>query len=277
MIIKNLSVLTGVKQNRISDIIGKVNCIVFTPDDISIVKDGPDQRRRFLDMMISSLKPNYIHLMSEYKKVLEQRNNYLKQIKELSKPEDMLDIWDEQISDLSYKIYTYRNEYVNKIKEKIETIHNNITKNAKDEEIIKLKYISTGDSKEKYLENIKKARKTDINRGFSSIGIHRDDLIIYINHKPVGRFGSQGQQRTVILSLKLAELEVVTEEIGDSPILLLDDFMSELDSKRRRVLLEKIKNNQVIITCTDDIDINSNKKKTLYVENRYLYRKIIKF
>ena len=138
--------------------------------------------------MISSLKPSYIQLLNDYKKVLEQRNNYLKQIKELNKPEEMLDVWDEQLSDLSFKIYKYRNEYVDKLKEKIETIHKNITKSAKEEELIKIKYISTGDSKERYLENIKKARNTDINRGFSSIGIHRDDLIIYVNHKPVRTF-----------------------------------------------------------------------------------------
>ena len=182
----------------------------------------------------------------------------------------MLDIWDEQLSDLSSKIYKYRNEYINKIKEKIEDIHKNITSdNENNSEIIKIKYISTGDTKEKYLENIRKARKIDIQRGYTSVGIHRDDIIFYINHKPIARFGSQGQQRTAILSLKLSELKIVSEEIGDCPILLLDDFMSELDSKRRKILLEKIKDNQVIITCTDMIDFeNSKNKKFFFVENR---------
>ena len=179
----------------------------------------------------------------------------------------MLDIWDEQIASLASKIYQYRNEYVDKLKNKIDVIHKMITNCGKEPEELKLKYISTGDTKERYLENLQKSRKIDIQRGYTSVGIHRDDIIIYLNHKPAGVFGSQGQQRTIVLSLKLSELQIVTDEIGDSPVFLLDDFMSELDSKRRRILLEKIKDNQVIITCTDKIEIDSNSKKIFFVEN----------
>ena len=183
----------------------------------------------------------------------------------------MLDIWDEQLASFCEKIYNYRNEYVEKIKKYIEDIHKLIT-NYNGEEIIKLKYISTGDTKEKFLENLKKSRSVDISKGYTSIGIHRDDIIIYINHKPVKKFASQGQKRTAVLSLKLSELKIVSEEIGDSPILLLDDFMSELDKKRRTILLENIKDNQVIITCTDKIDFEDNKnKKFLFVKNRENY------
>ena len=261
--------LIGVKQNKISDIIGKINCIIFTPEDISIIKDGHDQRRKFIDMMISGLRPNYIKLLNDYKSVLEQRNNYLKQISNDNKPIAMLDIWDEQLAVLCSKIYEYRNEYVDKLKSKIEVIHSTITNSGKVQELLNLKYISTGDTKEKFLENIEKSRNIDINRGYTSVGIHRDDIIIYINHKPVARFGSQGQQRTSVLSLKLSELQVVSEEIGDMPILLLDDFMSELDEKRRTILLENIKDNQVIITCTDRIELKESKnKKIFFVENR---------
>ena len=261
--------VNGVKQNKISDIIGKINCIIFTPDDMSIIKDGPDKRRKFIDMMISSLRPNYIQLLNDYRSVVEQRNNYLKQILNDNKPENMLEIWDEQLSELASKIYEYRLEYTDKIKEKIEKIHDMITNTGEETEIIKMKYISTGDTKEKYLENLHKARKIDIQRGFTSIGIHRDDIIFYINHKLAEKFGSQGQKRTLILSLKLSELQIVSEEIGDSPILLLDDFMSELDEKRRNILLEKIKDYQVIITCTDKIDfVDSKNKKIFLVEKR---------
>jgi DNA replication and repair protein RecF len=259
--------INGVKQSKISDIIGKVNCIIFTPDDIDIVKGGPDKRRKFIDMMISSLRPSYMHLLNEYKKVIEQRNNYLKQILKDGKPQDMLDIWDEQLAELSFKIYNYRNNYVEKIKEKIDSIHKTITNCGNQSELLKIKYISTGNSKESFFENIIKSRNIDIQRGYTGVGVHRDDIIIYINHKPVSVFGSQGQQRTTVLSLKLAELKIVTDEIGDSPILLLDDFMSELDEKRRMILLEKIKENQVIITCTDKIDIESKSKKVYFVEN----------
>lgn len=261
---KKIFYINEIKQNKISDIIGKINVVIFTPDDIEILKDGPQKRRKFLDMMISSLKPNYIYILNKYNKALEQRNNYLKQIRTENKEESLLDIWDEQLSELSFKIYEYRNYFINKISESIKDIHNSITKS--EQEDIKIKYISNGDSKEKFIENLKKTRKIDIKRGFTATGIHKDDFIIYINGKQVSIFGSQGQQRTVILTLKLCELKIVKEEIEDFPILLLDDFMSELDENRRKSFLENIKGNQVIITCTDKIEIE-NDSKLYFVEN----------
>ena len=259
--------INGIKQNKISDIIGKINVIIFTPDDINIIKGGPQRRRKFIDMMISSLRPNYLHLLNTYNKALEQRNNYLKQIKNENKSQDLLDIWDEQLAELDYKIYEYRENYIKKIYEKIKDIHNLITKSGNLTEELKLKYISTGTTQEQFLENLRKSRKIDINRGFTGVGVHRDDIVFYINKKPVSVFGSQGQQRTVVLSLKLAELNVVSEELGDTPILLLDDFMSELDEKRRKVFLEKIKDNQVILTCTDYFKIDSKNQRIYHVEN----------
>ncbi len=215
-------------------------------------------------MMISSLKPNYIHLLNNYNKILEQRNNYLRQIKYEEKDEKILDIWDEQLAEYSFKIYEYRKKYIEKFSEKIENIHNLITKSGKEE--IKIKYISNSKDKESFLENLKKSRKIDISRGFTATGIHRDDFIIYINNRQVSIFGSQGQQRTTILTLKLCELQIVKEEIGETPILLLDDFMSELDEDRRKSFLENIRGNQVIITCTDKIKIE-NESSTFFVEN----------
>ena len=252
-----------IKQNKISDIIGKINVVIFTPDDIEIIKDGPQKRRRFLDMMISSLRPNYIHLLNSYNKILEQRNNYLRQIKLENKDPNMLDIWDLQLSEYSYKIYTYRKYFIDKFSEKIEDIHNLITKSGKED--IKIKYISNSDNQKSFLENLKKSRAIDIKRGYTATGIHRDDFIIYINNRQVSIFGSQGQQRTAILTLKLCELNIVKEEIGETPILLLDDFMSELDEKRRKNFLENIKGNQVILTCTDRINIDNN-NSIFYVE-----------
>ena len=254
----------GVKQNKISYIIAKINVFIFTPDDIEIIKDGPQKRRRFLDMMISSLRPNYLHLLNNYNKTLEQRNNYLRQIKMENKNPSMLDIWDEQLADYSFKIYEYRKYFIEKISNIIEDIHSLITKSGKED--IKIKYISNSKNKESFLENLKKSRQVDIKRGFTATGVHRDDFMIYINGRPVSIFGSQGQQRTTILTLKLCELKIVKEEIGDSPILLLDDFMSELDEKRRESFLENIKGNQVIITCTDRIDLE-NESSIYYVEN----------
>lgn len=245
--------LNGVKNKKISEILGNINVIIFSPDDLEILKQGPVFRRRFLDMMISSLRPNYLFILTQYMKNLEQRNFCLRQIRRENKQDyTVLDIWDEKIADLGYKIYCYRKEFINKINEKIKVIHNEITN---CEENIDISYITDCKDKEKYLKNIKSSRQIDILKGFTTKGIHRDDLIFYINSKPVSVYGSQGQSRTSILSLKLAELNVVYEEIGEYPILLLDDVMSELDEKRRNKLIESIRDYQVLITCTDKEDL----------------------
>lgn len=257
----------GIKQNKVSDIVGKINTIIFTPDDISIVKEGPSKRRRFLDMMISSLRPNYIYTLNKYNKVIEQRNNYLKQILNNLADDKLLDILDEQVATYSAEIYKYRIEFYEKIKNYIGDFHKMITNSGKVsvDENVKIHYLSNGSDKESYLEGLVRNRKKDIERGYTSIGVHRDDLLLFIDGKNVGDFGSQGQQRTVTLALKLCELRIVKEEIGDFPILLLDDFMSELDENRRKSFLENIEDCQVILTCTDDIDLKGNVNK-YYIE-----------
>lgn len=253
--------LNGIKQKKLSDIIGKVHIVLFNPDDINIIKDGPSQRRKFLDIMISQLKPNYLHILNTYLKTIEQRNIYLKQIKLENKPEDLLEIWDVRLAELSEKIYNYRNYYMQKIKEKIKDIHNNITNCGNLCEDIEILYLNNGKNKEEFYNNLLNTRKIDIKKGFTSTGIHRDDFSILINKKDVSVYGSQGQQRTSILSLKLTELDIIYDEIGEKPILLLDDFMSELDEKRRTNFIKTINNNQVFITCTDQIDINKEENK----------------
>ena len=263
--------INGVKQTRVSNIVGKINIIIFSPDDIEIIKDGPQRRRKFLDMMISSLKPNYLHLLNDYNRVLDQRNTYLKQITKDGKNESLLDILDEQLADLSIKIFEYRNKYLEKFSSIIQEKHDIITKNEKSQEEIKIKYISNAHDKEGYLSNLKKSRKVDLIRGYTSSGVHRDDFIVYIDKKIVSIFGSQGQQRTATLTLKLCELKIVKEEIGESPILLLDDFMSELDENRRKNFLENLKDNQVIITCTDKIDIQKENSKIFNVKNGQIF------
>ena len=150
--------------------------------------------------------------------------------------------------------------------EKIKDIHKNITNWGKDEEKIEIKYIYNGETKEEYFEKLKNERRNDIKKGYTSIGIHRDDFDIYINDKKVSIYGSQGQQRTVVLSLKLTELNIIYEETGEHPILLLDDFMSELDENRVEQFINTIKENQVIITCTDKIEME-NDRKYFYIKN----------
>ena len=257
---KKIVYVNGIKIKKLSELLGNINVVIFTPDDINILKGGPQNRRRFLDIMISQLRPNYMYNLNLYLKTLEQRNNYLRQISKENKNENMLDIWDEELAKYAINIYNYRKQFIEKIKEKIKKIHEEITNNKEE---IKIEYLSECISKEKYLELLKQRRKLDIIKGYTTKGIHRDDFTIYINDKELSTYGSQGQHRTAILSLKLAELNIVKEEIGESPILLLDDFMSELDEKRRKNFLEKIEDVQVIITCTEKIDIE-NKKILVY-------------
>ena len=256
--------LNGIKIKKLSELLGNLNIVIFTPDDNNILKGGPQNRRRFLDIMISQLRPNYMHILNLYLKTIEQRNKYLRQIKEEHKDENLLEIWDEKLAEYAVKIYEYRKEFIEKIIKKINIIHKNITNG---EEQIKLEYITECDNKEKYLQLLKERRKLDIIKGFTTKGIHRDDFVIYINKKEIKIFGSQGQNRTAMLSLKLAELQVIYDEIGEYPILLLDDFMSELDRTRRKNFLENIEGTQVIITGTEKLDIENLKYLEYNVSN----------
>jgi len=250
---KKIFYINDIPLKKTSEIIGKINIVLFTPEDIGILKDDPQRRRKFLNIMISQLRPLYIHIFSQYKKTLEQRNNYLKQIKYENKSKEILEIWDEQLIKLGLKIYEYRKEFLEKINEKIKNIHLGITE---EKENIKIKY-KTNINLENYREKLIKNREIDIEKGYTSVGVHRDDFEIYINGKNAAIYGSQGQQRSSIISLKLAEAEVIYDEIEDYPVILLDDFMSELDNKRVKGFIKNIKNNQVLITTTDKISLDT--------------------
>lgn len=257
--------INGIKQNKMSELLGNINIVMFSPDDIEVLKNGPAARRKFLNIMISQLRPKYIYALNLYNKTLEQRNNYLKQIKNEKSYPHLMEIWDEKLAEYSQNVNNYREEFVRKIKNKIQVIHNQIT-DGKEE--LKIKYISECSNKEKYIKELKNNFSLDVNKGYTTKGIHRDDFFVYINGKQVNIYGSQGQNRTAILSLKLAELEVIHDEIGEYPILLLDDFMSELDQKRRNNLIKNIKDIQILITCTDDFEIeNSSENKKFYIKN----------
>ena len=263
--------LNGVKIKKLSDLLGNIHIVIFTPDDISILKNGPSGRRRFLDIFIGQLRPKYIYALNMYLKALEQRNNYLKQIKFENKSEDFLDIRDEKICDYAESVFKYRFEFINKLKEKIKNVHNIITENNED---INIEYISDFTNKEEFLKKLKNNRKLDILKGYTTKGIHRDDFNIYINNNLVNIYGSQGQHRTAILSLKMSELQVVKDEIGENPILLLDDFMSELDEKRRMNFLQNIRDTQVIITCTEKISVENLNYKVYNVKSGKINQKI---
>ena len=266
---KKIISINGVKIKKLSELLGNINSIIFSPDDMEILKDGPQKRRKFLNMLISQLRPRYLFNLNDYNKTLEQRNNYLRQIKYENKPKNMIDIWNEKLANHAQIIYEYRREFVDKKKKKIVDIHKNITNNSEE---IKINYISDFKNKEEYIRKLNEKLNKDIERGYTSTGIHKDDFEVYINGKNINLYGSQGQFRTAILSLKLSELYVIYDEIGEYPILLLDDFMSELDEKRRKKFVENITDAQVILTGThklilENFDYNIYNVKDGQVKN----------
>ena len=256
--------LNDIKIKKLSELMGNINTVIFTPDDINILKGGPQNRRKFLDIMISQLRPKYMHIYSMYAKTIDERNNYLKKIKLENAKEELLEIWDEQLIEYGKLISEYRNEFIEKIKNKIENIHNEITEKK---EKIKIEYNSDCLNKEKYKKLLLERRKLDIIKGYTTRGVHRDDFEIYLNDMLINIYGSQGQNRTAMLSLKLSELKVINDEINENPILLLDDFMSELDNKRINNFLQNIKDTQVIITCTEKLNFEGKENKYFKVES----------
>ena len=240
---KKIVKINGIKINKSSELIGNLNIVIFSPDDILILKQSPSLRRKFLDILISQLKPNYVHVLSEYNKVLEQRNALLK-----SKNVDTIDIWNEQLADLNEKIFNYRKYYIEKIQEKLLMIHPRVTN---ERENIKIVYKTKFEDRKNFLNLLEENLTFDLYKGYTSVGAHRDDFEIYINDNMLNIYGSQGQHRTAILSLKIAELEILKEQIGENPVLLLDDVTSELDLERIRLIFSKIQDYQVFITCTD--------------------------
>ena len=255
--------LNKIKIKKLSDLLGNIHTVIFTPDDINVLKGGPENRRKFLNIMISQLRPKYMHTYGLYKKALDERNNYLKKIKNENADENLLELWDEQLISHGKIIAEYRKEFIEKIQNKIKSIHNNITNNKEE---LKIEYLTDCLKEDEFREFLKNRRKLDIIKGYTTRGIHRDDFQIFLNNILVNVYGSQGQHRTAMLSLKIAELQVIYDEIGENPILLLDDFMSELDESRRNKFMENIKDTQVIITCTDRIN-NINSENSIFFVN----------
>lgn len=255
-----------------NEVMGALNVVLFSPEDLMLIKGAPQERRRFLDIEISQANRVYYEMIVKYNKIVQQRNAMLKKLRESNMESDMLDIWDEQLSVMSHRIVTKRKEAVDKLSMLANLMHRRLTQ---EKESLKISYVVHGleegeiPSAEWYLTSLKKRHQLDIIRGSTSVGPHRDDLKIEVNGIDLKTFGSQGQQRTGILSMKLSELEYIKSEIGEYPILLLDDVMSELDYERRSQLLLFIKEKiQTFITATDrkyfpDFKIG----KYYYIEN----------
>ncbi len=251
--------INEIPQKSPSNAIGKFKVILFTPLNLNLIKDGPDNRRKFLDAAICQLKPSYTKILIEYNKLLKHRNILIKN--KNTQNLEYLNIWDEKLSLLGAKIVLSRLKYLEKLKIKSQEIYSEISNKQENLEI-KYNFYKLNNTKNNYnleniynilLENIKKNYDLDIKFGYTTIGPHKDDLEIFLNNKLTKKFGSQGQQRSIILSLKLSEADILEQEMQESPVILLDDVMSELDNYRQEYLLTKILNKQVFITGCDKI------------------------
>lgn len=252
--------------------------VVFFPDDLKLVKEGPGNRRNYLDTSISQLKPVYHHNLSRYYKALIQRNNLLKSRRSLSELSELLEVFDVQLAKLGTLISMEREQYIKRIKKEARDIHSKITSGKEELDIEYNTNIPAGasllDIEEKYLDQLRKGRSRDIEIGSTSIGPHRDDFTPSINGKDLRTFGSQGQQRTLVLTLKLSEVKILKKETGYYPVLLLDDVYSELDEDRRGFLTGLFSETQTFITVTDAVETDSLKdfdKTIFYVMEGCLY------
>lgn len=271
---KKLVFINGVKLDKTSEMIGILNNVIFTPDDMKIIKGSPVERRKFVNIDISQIKPKYKYLLNKYKKVTTERNLLLKKYNTKYGNKDIINIWNDYLVDIGTEISLYRNEYINNLKKYPSDIYSTISGNKESLEITyhsNIGLITNKDEVKKlFYEKINNNFNNETLRGTSLFGPHKDDVLIKINGKECKYFGSQGQQRSAILALKLAEIEIIKEEVGEYPILLLDDVLSELDNKRKSYLIEHIKGIQTIITSTDDHDLNiltKNFKKKIFKIN----------
>jgi len=255
--------INGISIKKASELFGIVNVVFFSPEDLDIIKRGPSERRRFIDLELCQLDKIYVNNLVNYNKCLNQRNKLLKEMDYKPELEETLDIWDEQISIYGSKIIERREAFVKQLNDIIYSIHSNLTAHKEKLTIIYEKCIE----KENLYNNLVKNRKRDIMHKITSVGPHRDDISFYDKNIDIKKYGSQGQQRTAALSLKLAEIELVKKVIHDTPILLLDDVLSELDKNRQNHLLNSLSDVQTFITCTGLDEL---------VENNFSINKIYK-
>lgn len=252
--------VNGAVIRKLSELIGRINIVLFSPSELNLVKGGPQLRRRFLDIAISQLRPAYYHLLDRYAKTLEQRNSLLKKIKYNNFSADTLFVWNEKLAQYGAEIIKYRLKYAEEISNFAKKIHYEICND--DFEVL---YKPRCKTKEELMQRLSEDYLKEVEQGFTLFGPHRDDILLNISGSDAKSYGSQGQQRTAVLALKLAQAELIYSEIGERPILLLDDIMSELDLKRRAYLSEKITSGQAVITCTDAETVGIKGAKKIHV------------
>ncbi len=259
--------LNGIKQEGLNRLFGNLNCVVFTPEDLELSKGTPDKRRDFIDLSVSQIKNSYKSVCLRYEQVLSQRNFLLKNIlkgkknKSNSKQFKQLDVWDIQMAQLGAYITAIRYHFVRKLSIYAGRIYNEITAGRENLSIFYRSTVFENLSENvsynnalanEYLKSLSSKRNADLKAGFTTIGVHRDELEARVDGRVCREYGSQGQNRSVALALKLAQAYILTDEKEDAPIILLDDVLSELDHTRRQYILSKIKNMQVFLTCCDD-------------------------
>ncbi len=249
--------IDGIPIKKSSELFGMINLVFFSPEDLAIIKNGPSERRRFIDLELCQLDKVYLHNLTKYSKVINQRNMLLKQIIYNPSLKDTLKIWNMQLVEYGSKIIESRSAFIHRLNMIIYDIHKNLTGN-KEELIIQYEPNVEIDD---FYNKLEKVEERDIQFKITSVGPHRDDISFNINNKNVRLYGSQGQQRTSALSLKLAEIQLVKDTIHENPILLLDDVLSELDRKRQNYLLNSIYDIQTIITCTGLEEFINNRFK----------------
>lgn len=241
--------LDGVKINRTSELLDRIFIIIFSPEDLKIVKDEPEKRRKFIDRELCQINPGYYSDLGNYKKALKQRNTYLK---EHDIEASILDIWDYELAKYGSKVILKRKNFIDKINVISSRIHDSI---SGGNEQLEIKYEPnvqfTEDTEHDFYEILVAGRNEDIKNRNTGRGPHKDDLRISGNGIDFRKFGSQGQQRTAALSLKLSEIKLIEEETGEKPVLLLDDVLSELDNDRQTYLINSLGENQMFITTAD--------------------------
>ena len=257
--------VNGIPIKRAVELFGILNIVFFSPEDLNIIKNGPSERRRFIDMELSQLDKIYLDCLINYNKVVNQRNSLLKEYA-FSGREDIissLDKWDMQLVKYGNDVIKSREKFVKEINDLVKSIHTKLSGDREQLEIIYEPCVKEQD----FESELVRVRDRDLKFKCTNIGPHKDDMCFLINGMDVRKYGSQGQQRTAALSLKLAEIELVKQIIHDTPVLFLDDVLSELDSRRQNFLLDSIGNIQTMITCTGLDE---------FINNRFSINKIFK-
>lgn len=266
--------INSIPINRIGQLMGEINTVYFSPDELKLIKETPEDRRRFLDIHLSQIDKNYFYLLGVYNKVLNNRNKLIKTCANKNELIQTIPIWNEKLSDTATKIIQKRLEFIKKLTPFAKKVHSFLSNDSEQLELAYSTNISTDkDIKAEILTKLENDLEKELILGYTTCGPHRDDIKISLNGKDVKNYASQGQQRSCALSIKLAELELIKQETGENPILLLDDVFSELDAKRRAKLLTFTQSYQTIITCTDleNLDARYNiikiKNGGIYYEN----------